>query len=207
MIPPVNGRVMRWCMMVSWLVAGRWWMVSAECTSSNVPVLLLWSMLIVIHTFTVIFPTWPNFEKIVDSLDWLGSTSMLYVPCIPGNHQIHLDHSEKFRRRPGIRLRVQVGGQSTHVTWQITISYCRWSRSRAVEITCCAWTVQHRSNPRTTSYCCCRSCRLHGSHRATWARSYRSYRSGIYSPCLADVHHELQLLCQSVLLYFCTGNR
>ena len=27
------------------------------------------------------------------------------------------------------------------------------------------------------------SCRLYGSHRATWGRSYRSYRSGIYLPC------------------------
>ena len=33
-----------------------------------------------------------------------------------------------------------------------------------------------------------RSCRLYGSHTATWARSYRS---GIYLPCLADLDHEV----------------
>ena len=41
-----------------------------------------------------------------------------------------------------------------------------------------------------------RSCRLHGFHLATWARSYRSYRSytlGIHLPCLADVDHSVSL--------------
>ena len=36
-----------------------------------------------------------------------------------------------------------------------------------------------------------RSCRLYGSHPATWAISYRSHRSGVYLACLTDLDHEV----------------
>ena len=72
-----------------------------------------------------------------------------------------------------------------------------------------AWRVAklalNRSLVRPSSYRICkvqvqprkhvlrrRSCTFYGSHRTTWARSYRSYISGIYLPCLADhTDHEL----------------
>ena len=57
---------------------------------------------------------------------------------------------------------------------------------------CCVGSVEYTSNPGNMFWI---THNIYGSHRATGARSYRSYRSGIYLPCLAD--HVMN----------CSGNR
>ena len=48
--------------------------------------------------------------------------------------------------------------------------------------------VQYLYNTDASQETCLRSCRLYGSHAATCARSYRS---GKYLSCLADLDHDL----------------
>ena len=86
-----------------------------------------------------------------------------------------------------------------------------WSRSYTVHnlVHLPLWEIlQHLRSTGPTQDLCPRSCRLYSYHPATWARSYRSYipyrsyRSGIHLPCLADFDDELY--CE---LYCCSGNR
>ena len=77
---------------------------------------------------------------------------------------------------------------------EITIYLCtdRSSRSQPAVMIYCAGSVWYRSNPGSMPYSC-RSCRLHGSHSATWATSCRSGLS--IFPKIYNVDREVRMIC------------
>ena len=66
------------------------------------------------------------------------------------------------------------------------------------------YALQDLYSTDQTQDACPRSSRLYGSHPSTWARSYRSYRSGINLPCLADL--DRQLYCTTVVGIDCLSD-